>query len=83
MTITKQYFGKGDNTFGHKITLGKKYEVTIIHRRLAPDTWLEYKWVFIDDDGNRDEITHYIIDYCFMETSEWRDMKLKELGING
>jgi hypothetical protein len=81
MNIVKEYHGKKDNPFCYKITRGNKYLVNIIHKQLASDTWLEHRWVFIDDDGNSGEISHHFIDDCFYSVDKWREIQLNEIGI--
>lgn len=81
MIKSREYYGKEDNPFGHKITKGKKYVVTVHLKQMGPDIYLEDRFSFIDDNENQDHISYHIIDDCFCSVDKWREIQFNELGI--
>jgi hypothetical protein len=84
--ITKRNFiglgpEKSDSPATTKITRGKKYEIEIFHRQIAPDTYLQERFFYINDDGKRVEISTYFFNGCFAYLDKWREMQLSEINI--
>ena len=71
----------GSSKWDYNITHGKKYEVRINHRKLAPDAWLEEEFHIVDDSGERVAIPGMILDCCLMRKKEWRDRQIESIGI--
>ena len=67
--------------WGYNITHGKKYEVRINHRNLAPDAWLEEEFHIIDDSGNKEMIPGMIVNQCLARRLEWREKQMENIGI--
>jgi hypothetical protein len=67
--------------FGYDISPGKKYQVRILHRRLAPDAWLEEEFHIVDDSGARVSIPGMMVDCCLMRKKEWRARQIESIGI--
>ena len=71
----------GSSKWGYNITRGKKYQVRISHRNLAPDAWLETEFHIVDDIGDKVMITGMIANQCLARKSEWRDKQIESIGI--
>jgi len=67
--------------FGYDIAPGKKYRVRILHRRLAPDAWLEEEFHIVDDSGERVAIPGMMLDCCLMRKGKWREKQMESIGI--
>ena len=71
----------GSSKWDYNITHGKKYEVRINHRKLAPDAWLEEEFHIVDDIGNKEMIPGMIANQCLARRWEWRDKQIESIGI--
>lgn len=70
-----------DNRGHYRLTPGRKYTVETKLRHIAPDTYLECAYLLTDDDGNRTEIVSWDMTACMVGKDSWREMKMRELGI--
>ena len=71
----------GSSKWDYNITRGKKYQVRINHRNLAPDAWLETEFHIVDDIGDKVMIAGMIASQCLARKSEWRDKQIERIGI--
>ena len=81
MITKRDMYGKENKPFGYYITYGKKYPVTVVHRRIAPDTLLESRFLFTDDNGEQIDMRSLIVGSCLLEKNKWRELQLNEIGI--
>jgi hypothetical protein len=86
MITKKNFIGlgpeKSDCPSTTKITRGKKYEIEIHHRQIAPDAYLQERFFYINDDDKKVEISTYFFNSCFAYPDKWREIQLSELSIN-
>ena len=66
---------------GYDISPGKKYQVRILHRKLAPDAWLETEFHIVDDSGNKEMIPGMMLSCCLMRKGDWREKQMERIGI--
>jgi hypothetical protein len=71
----------GSSKWGYEITPGKKYDVRIMHRKIAHDAWLEEEFHIVDDSGNKAMIDGMILSQCLARRHEWRERQIESIGI--